>query len=418
MKSKLLATALASLVAASASASGYQVNTLGLKNNGMGHTGTGLALDQAALFFNPGALAMVRQNGVQLGVSAVISRTKFSEPNTFAIAEVENNVSTPFHFYGSYGFMEDQKLRVGIGVYTPFGSTVEYQAGWIGENMLDQLSLQTIFVQPTVSYAFSDKVSIGAGFVYAFGGVNLQRNIPLTDINGNNGQAELDGKASGMGFNVGVYVKPSEKISLGVSYRSKVDMEVSGGDATFTGLPAAAASNFTATQFDASLPMPSSLNFGIGVMPTEKLTIAADVNLIGWSAYESLDFTYNGTAGGVTSSSSPRKYEDSYAVRLGTQYMVTESFALRLGAYYDKTPVQAGFMTAETPDSDRIGITGGLGYRLGEHFNLDLSLIYIEGKERTQTQAEVDAAGTTASTLAGTWKTKVLLPGIGLTVNF
>src|SRR5690606_15393288 len=149
MKSKLLATALASLVAASASASGYQVNTLGLKNNGMGHTGTGLALDQAALFFNPGALAMVRKNGVQLGVSAVISRTKVSEPRTLAIAAVGTNVSAPFHFYGAYGFLEDQTLRVGTGGYTPFGSTVEYQAGWTGENMLDQLSLQTIFVQPT-----------------------------------------------------------------------------------------------------------------------------------------------------------------------------------------------------------------------------------------------------------------------------
>ncbi|RYZ76184.1 MAG: long-chain fatty acid transporter, partial [Proteobacteria bacterium] len=251
------------------------------------------------------------------------------------------------------------------------GVPVEYKDNWIGQFVLNRLQLQTIFVQPTVSYAFSDKVSIGAGFVYAFGKVNLQRTIPLSDADGY-GKAELDGKAQGFGYNVGIYVKPADILSIGVSYRSKVDMKVEKGDAKFD-VPASTSSLFAATQFDASLPMPSSLNIGIGVTPTDKLTIAADVNFIGWSAYESLDFDYNGNVGGagITSSSSPRKYENSYALRLGTQYMVADEVALRLGAYYDKTPVEAGFMTAETPDSDRIGITGGLGYKPSDNFSLD-----------------------------------------------
>ena len=33
----------------------------------MGGVGVALSLDQAAMFYNPGALAMVRSNGVQIG---------------------------------------------------------------------------------------------------------------------------------------------------------------------------------------------------------------------------------------------------------------------------------------------------------------------------------------------------------------
>ena len=69
LKSLLLAGSTLLTAATAASAGGFQVNLGGQRNIGMGGVGVGLSLDQAAMFYNPGALAMVRRNGVQLSAS-------------------------------------------------------------------------------------------------------------------------------------------------------------------------------------------------------------------------------------------------------------------------------------------------------------------------------------------------------------
>ena len=67
--------------ASAASASGFQVNLGGQKNIGMGGVGVGLSLDQSAMFLNPGALALVRANGVMLGANATFARVSFRSEN-------------------------------------------------------------------------------------------------------------------------------------------------------------------------------------------------------------------------------------------------------------------------------------------------------------------------------------------------
>jgi hypothetical protein len=51
----LLLTAYCLLPTSYCFAGGFQINLQGQKQTGMGHTGTGLLLDGAPLFFNPGA---------------------------------------------------------------------------------------------------------------------------------------------------------------------------------------------------------------------------------------------------------------------------------------------------------------------------------------------------------------------------
>ncbi|AKQ47156.1 long-chain fatty acid transport protein, outer membrane protein [Rufibacter radiotolerans] len=415
MKSKLLAfLGCAMLSAGVANAGGFQANLQGQKQLGMGHTGTGLALDQSSIFFNPGALAHLRQNGIQLGVSALNSKIAYREPFPgVSEAQTDNKISTPFQVYASFG-KEDSPLRFGIGIYTPYGSSVNWGDTWQGRFGLNELTLQAIFIQPTISYQVNDKIGIGAGFVYSTGKVNLQRSIPLISSNGVESGLELDGAASGMGFNVGVFFKPTDKLSLGLTYRSKVEMEVKEGDVTFT-LPTAPvlAPSFTATQFDATLPLPANITLGVGFKPTDKLTIAVDLQRVQWSAYKSLRFDFNGNAGGpgVTSSESPRNYEDVFIYRLGLQYQVSDILTVRAGGYYDQSPVQSGYLTPETPDADSRGVSTGLTLALSEKVDLDASFLYINKKERTD-----DAKG--SGGVPGTFKSIAYIPGVGLNYKF
>lgn len=410
MKNKLLALLGGTLLSASAMAGGYQVNLASQRQIGMGHTGTGIQTGTSSIFFNPGAMSYLRENGVTIGASGIISKIAYRAPEPSGVeAMTDNPLGTPFQLYGVYGI--NDKLKAGLGVYTPFGSSVNWGNEWSGRFGLNELTLQAIFIQPTLSYQITEQIGVGVGFVYAVGGVNLQRSIPVQDQQGEYGRAELDGDASGVGFNAGIFFKPSEKFSVGLNYRSKVDMKVEGGDATFTVAESISSRFPEGTQFDAQLPLPSTLTLGVGFTPTEALTIAVDVSRVGWSAYESLRFDYTAAVNGADFSENARNYEDAYIYRIGAEYKVSDVLALRGGAYYDNSPVMEGYLTPETPDANALGLSAGLGFAVSDNFSIDASFLYINKEERTDT-------GALAGGIAGTYKSVAYIPGIGLNFKF
>ncbi len=420
VKSILLAGGTLLAASSAAQASGFQVGLSGQKNVGMGGTGTGLFLDHAAQFYNPGSFVFVQGNGIQGGLNLAIPRISFRADGGGAQETLQNKNVFPFNGYAGFGITE--KFKVGVGVYTPFGSELHYGAGWTGRYALTDINLRSVFAQATASYAITPKLGIGAGLVVlAYGDVDLQRDVPLQAQSGGQFHAQLTGKAEHkLGYNVGILYKPSDMFSIGASYRSAVDAQVKGGNITLTNRPNAAASSFTATNFDVTLPLPDVYNLGVGIHPTEKLTIALDANLVRWSRYQSLDFSYTGGVlggAGVTSSSSTRRYQDALAFRLGAQYKLSDNFTLRGGAFYDNSCVRDGYVTPETPDADRVGLTAGFTYAVGEHFGIDGSFLYESFMQRSQSQADLIANGTT-DRVAGTYKTTISVPGVGVYFKF
>ncbi|UOQ73627.1 OmpP1/FadL family transporter [Hymenobacter cellulosilyticus] len=398
-----------------ASAGGYQVSLAGIKNNGMGGVGVGLSLDQAAMFYNPGALAMVRERGVQLGGNLTFARNAFVAEGSNTQRELRNSVVTPFSLFAGYG-PEEGKFRAGIAVYTPFGSKLQYAEGWEGRTSLTDIDLKSVFVQPTFSYALTDQLSVGAGLVVlAYGAVNLQRDVPLPD---SYGHIELDGKAkTKLGYNAGIFFKPSTKLTLGISYRSKIDAQVEDGDVTFTNISPTFAPRFQATKFAATLPLPATTSIGLGLMPTDKLTFGVDINYVNWSAYRTLEFNFDQPINGSTVSSSKRYYQDAFTFRVGGQYKVTDAFTARIGGAYDNSPVKNGYVTPETPDADRISGTAGVSYAVNEHFSVDVSTQFVSLKKRSQTAQDLQNNQTT-DRVAGTYKTNIVIPGLGLNYTF
>jgi long-chain fatty acid transport protein len=257
-----------------------------------------------------------------------------------------------------------------------------------------------------------------------FGNVELKRvldvnsDLDATTIN-------LEGKSkTGFGFNAGLYWSLSEQWQLGLSYRSRIDAKLEGGSVDFTNVPSSLALLLTENSFDATLPLPSSTNLGINYEPNEQLTLGVEVNYVGWGAYESLDFDFENENIAIQDSNSPRNYDDSWVFHLGGEY-VLNNLQFRAGGYYDISPVSVGYMTPETPDANRIGLTAGIGYSLGESLQIDLSFLYIIGAERSQTVSEAQSVGTypsvTSSTYAvqpGTYKLRAYIPGLSIAYKF
>jgi long-chain fatty acid transport protein len=405
---KLLLLVLA-LIPVISFAQGFQVNLEGEKQIGMGHTGTGLLLDGSSVFFNPGAVVMLPDNYIQAGISPLMFKSVFNPTGTNVQDHVANKVATPFTFYAAVG-PKHGWWKLGLGVYTPFGGLTDWGNTWQGKYVLESLDLKAIYFQPTLSIKITDYLSIGGGFVYNRGSVDLTQAIPLTNSAGQDGQAELKGTGKGYGWNAGIFMRTEGNITIGITHRSGVSTTISDGNAIFTVPPSLQSSFPKPNSFSATIPLPSTTSIGFGFYPTDRWTLAFDANLIGWDVYKDLAFDYKKNTPTLQDSYSPRNYQDAVSIRGGAQYKACNSLFIRFGGGFAGTAVQDGYVTPEAPDAPRVFVTGGLGYKLGNNFDLDLSFEYEHVEARTQTNIQ--------SQLSGTFETNVYIPGISLAYHW
>ena len=388
---------------------GYQVNLQGQVSQAMGGAGLAMTEDGSSLFFNPGASAFIEKNEVSLNFTPTFANGTFLEAKTNNLAHTVSPMGTPFSAYGLFHLKDSSSLKLGMAVYTPFGSTVEWEDGWEGRFALKRLQLMSIFFQPTVSYKISDKIGLGVGLIYTYGKVNLQKDLPLQfEDDGSYGTAELAGTSHGFGYNAGIYFNATDKLKFALTYRSRIDMNVKKGQATFT-VPSSLEDKFPSGEFSASLPLPSVVSLGTVVNATDKLLLALDINYTNWSVYDTLGFDYAVNTESLEDTRSPRMYEAAFAFRLGAQYDVTDKFKARIGVSFAQTPSLDDYVTPESPDADRISYTIGLGYAITKKISLDASLLYTQ-LEREATNQETQ--------LSGTFKTIVFAPGIQFNYTF
>ena len=390
-------------------AQGFQVNLEGEKQIGMGHTGTGLVQDGSSVFFNPGAVAMLPENYVQGGISPLLFKSDFNPQGTNVQDHTASKIATPFTFYAAWG-PKNSFWKLGLGVYTPFGGLTDWGNNWEGKYVLESLNLKAIYIQPTLSIKLADFLSVGGGFVYNRGSVDLTQAIPLSNSAGQDGQAELKGTGKGYGWNAGIYIVTEAGVTVGITHRSEVNTSINNGTATFD-VPASLQPQFPQPNtFSSSIPLPATTSIGFGFYPTKQWTLAFDANAISWDVYKVLAFNYGTTTAALQNTSEARNYKDAFSFRGGAQYKTNKNLAIRFGGGYATTAVEDGFVSPEAPDANRAFVTGGLGYTFANHLDLDLSFEYEHVMARDQTNIQTQ--------LAGTFETNVYIPGISLAYHW
>src|SRR5690606_13133837 len=213
MKLRLtVCTTLLILSSSAINAQGFQVNFQGQKQQGMGLAGTGLYVDGSSLFYNPGSVALSDENSFNVNFTPIFANTLYVDSATGDGYRTNSPMGTPFSAYGLFQFKKDAPLKLGIAVYTPFGSTVEWEDNWIGRFALTRLQLSSVFIQPTVSYRITEKLGLGLGLIVSTGSVNLQRDLPVQFADGTYASAELSGKALGFGLNAGIQFQATENL--------------------------------------------------------------------------------------------------------------------------------------------------------------------------------------------------------------
>ena len=456
---KTLLTLCAAAAALCASAEGYQVNNMSARQAGMGHVGTALQLGSESIFFNPAATAFQDARfDFSAGMTGIFSNCHFrtlpTVENNYTPGAVEksNNFATPIHAY--FNWKPTGRLAVGVGFYTPDGSSIDWGESWSGAHLVQNISLMAFAVQPTVSYKISEHLSIGAGLSITWGSFDLSRamlpvgrgnqtlaggltqvgallgaaggQLGLTpeqiaayqataqagaDYFANNLQqspvvsAKLEGSSKvAVGVNAGALWNINEQWSLGMTWRSRVNMKVNAGTATLTyGSPEAqqylgflnsalAMAGREAVipaldqgTFSAELPLPTTVTWGVAFRPTPRWVLGVDLQWVGWSAYQALNVVFNEPELGIKPIYSVKNYSNTLAFRFGGEYRACDFVTARMGMYVDESPVSSHYLNPETPSMTKVSYTAGLTLRPAKWMSIDLAYCYVSSADPERT---------------------------------
>lgn len=402
------------LVSGMAYAGGYRVSLQGHRQLAMGHTGVAVVNSAEILFFNPAGLNHLEGKlNASVGGFGVFSNTKYQNSEFGTFSETESEVGTPLYAYVSYKVTD--WFSAGLAVYTPYGSNVTWPTDWEGSHLVNEIDLQAIFIQPTVAFNITDKLSIGGGPIFVTGGVEFNRNAnrTLTDEQGNRSNIALeDSGVTNWGYTVALMFKPTENLTFGATYRSEITLESREGEAEFTNFPNSSLTPDNQTVgFAADLPLPAELTLGLSYK-WDKFLFAFDYNRAYWEAYESLDIRFDNPD--LDASRNPRNYSNASIYRFGVQYQAMEKLILRAGYYFDESPVQSGFFAPETPRNDAHGYTAGFSYNITSDLAIDVSFLYNRFEEIDESYDSYQENGQQVP-FEGSYITNAFVTGLGLT---
>jgi len=422
------------LAATTAFAAGFALQEQSGRGLGQAFAGvtTGLG-DGSSIFYNPGAMTLIDDPTLSFTGNIITTATDFDDRgstdgagNPLAGGDGPDPGATSFvgNLYAVYPINQD--IRAGFGINTPFGLATEYNDQWVGRYQAVKSELVTINLNPAVSYDLSDQISIGGGVtaMYAdatltnavdFGTIGVsQLGVPTASTLGllpqqADGFADVEGDDWGVGFNLGVLLRPFDGTRLGIGYRSKVDLNLT-GDADFT-VPANAqvltsTGSFIDTTANARVSLPETLSFGFSQEITDDFILVGEAQWNRWSRVNEIRISFDSAQ---ADSVETLNYEDNWRFALGGNYLM-EEFVLRGGISYEQTPVSKGFRTARIPDADRWWFTAGVGWEVVEDIVLDVSYAWVHA-----INADVDRTGSTGDTLVGSYQGNVNIVAVEVT---
>jgi long-chain fatty acid transport protein len=422
--------------------------------------GAAVAEDASTIFTNPAGMS--RLTGMQAAVagSLICPSAKF-----------HNSGSIPASFQSLGGEGGDagdcagvpalylavpinSQWSAGIGVNAPFGLQTEYDSDWIGRFQAVKSKLETINVNPAVSFKVSDMVTIGGGASYqhikaeltnrvnyaaaigqagaaaaAAGQIPAAAVTPIvTAYAGAQSDAKVTGNDGAWGWNIGVLVNIDPQTRVGAAYRSKIKYDVS-GSAEFSnpGIPALPASLApVAAALSAgvngvlqnggvklALKVPDTGNISIFKQLDSRWDVMADAQYTGWDSVQALVVVRDT---GAVLSTTPENFRNTWRGSVGANYHYSDQWMFRGGLAYDQSPIRDAQRTPRLPDNDRTWISFGAQYKFSPQLWIDAGYTYIFVKDPSINQNAGSTAGN--ALISGNYKSNVNIAAAQLTYTF
>ncbi len=377
-------------------ASGFALKDQGTKAMGMGNAFIAVADDASAAWYNPAATSFLDGAQLNVGGQFIMPKTTFSSGAGSFEMDKKNHL-VPFAYFT---YNKDLPVAVGIAVNAPFGLSSDWtSAGTPFDSATSKITfseIQMVNVNPFVSYKITDRLSVAVGVMY----YNANKIAFDTSL------LTQHGTGDGWGGNAALFYK-GDNFNVGLSYRSRVKVDVK-GTATAIG-PLAA---FGSTTVTSGVTFPDIIAAGVSFQPDDKWTLSLEADWTNWKTFDKLDFTRGKALGPIgTTSTVPENWKATTSLHAGVQWAYNKDMRVRVGYSFDPTPVSDVDFSPRIPDADRHLFTIGYGHDVSDAATIDVAYGYILGASRT-------VNGATVPTRDGTYKSKTHLVSVALSYIF
>ena len=388
MKNKMLKTAIAmatSLASVSVFASGFAINEQSISGMGTGFAGRASAADDASTVFgNPAGMARLKREQMTGGVTVLNASTDISNVSSSPNGGSNDGDMVPLTGVpmGYYVKPINDKWTVGVGMYAPFGLVADYESGFAGRYFGSKSAVEVMTLQPTVSYAFNERISIGFGPTINRIAGELESSLSLNPM-APDGEVKVKGDDIALGFNVGVLAQLTDSTRVGLTYHSQVDYKLEGETEVDYGLLAMLGYS-THQQYDAALELttPESVDFSVTHELNAQWTLHAGSTWTRWSRLQTIRVENSGVPGGLTGQfgeiTEQQNWHDTWAHAIGASYKLNEQWVLRGGLTVDQAPTNNIDRSPRIPTGDRTIFSMGAGWTPTPDLTIDAAYSYLQ----------------------------------------
>ncbi len=406
-------------VAGSAAASGFAL--IEQSGSGLGNAfagGAASAEDASTIFFNPAGMSRLEGKQIVVAGNMIKPSAQFSDTGSASalgrpLGTVPGDAGSWALVPNAYFTMEiSPKTRVGLGINAPFGLKTEYQAGWIGRFQALKSSVETININPSVSYQVSDSLTLGAGINYqqVRAGLTSAQNFVAGE-----GMSDMSGSDAAWGMNFGALLDMGDGGRLGFAYRSAINYQLSGTLRVTNPLGVAVVNR----PVIANMKMPDTWSFSYFRALGNQWDVMADLTRTGWSNFTELRILDAVT--GARLSLTPENWGSTWRAGIGSNYHYNEQWTARIGVAYDQAGVSDVYRTARIPDANRTWLALGGQYKPSKTSAIDFGYAHLFVSNAT-IRNNTGSAGTpstaTVGNLIGTYKNSVDILSAQYTYSF
>jgi len=418
-KNKIKAVSFVSLVLSCdmLSASGFAIIDQSVSSMGTAYSGISVqAEDATTIFFNPAGMSKLEGRSISAGMHLIMPNVHFNSSSGKASGGNAGSLAMVPDFY--FVTPINHKMKFGFAINSPFGLGVEYDDGWEGRYHALKSNMLTVNLNPAISYAFNDQISVAVGFNAQYVQLKLTNAIDFgtvcqhalsvaacnaAGITPQNLDGHFKGKGDdwGFGFNVGVLYEPILGTRIGIAYRSKIEYTLQ-GDAKFK-VPTSAAflalsGAFANTGVEGDLTVPETLSIGLFQQLNKQWEVMADLTWTRWERFKQLAMHFDNPQ--QPDEVQQEQWKNTFRYSLGFNYKPTVDWLFRLGVAYDEAPItSAGLRTPRIPDANRYWFSIGTGYKLNAALSVDIAYIHLFIQD-----AEMNATTSLGHSLKGRYK--------------
>ena len=382
---------------------GYFQHAYGLRHKALAGAGAASIEDATGISINPAGLVGIGDQ-LNLGLSLFMPFRGFDAVNTRAV--IPGNYKSSKNVFPvptvAYVRQLDDQSAIAFSIFGNGGMNTTYSAtsGALGAGPFGRgktgVDLMQMFVSAAYSRKLTDSFSIGIAPLFAvqrFKAYGLGGFAGLS-VDGANLSDRGYSYSYGGGVRIGFLVQPSDMVSFGASYQTKMWMSkfrkyrglfAEGGD------------------FD----IPANLQVGVAVKPTDNLKLMLDYRHIFYSQIDSIANSGNCVASPTASFLGGAQgcgfdWRDTNTIKVGVEYQAMDDLILRAGyAYTFPNPVRSRAVLFNTiaPGVIQHEITAGGTYRVDENNDIDFAFMFAPKQKVTGPEIHPGTGAATGGTI-------------------